>query len=176
MSGKKPALVFLTIAMLALCLVPAAGISAIGSIFDDPPHPSSTELIDRFQRNRSDFDLLVTMFRQDPLNRIAPDFTRPEDYRAAGVDDKRIASYRSLFQKLGIKAGIEGYKSKDRITFWASTRGLSIAGSAKGYLYSTYTPEELVDDIDNYHNPDGYAHPVSRRIEGSWYLVYDESS
>jgi hypothetical protein len=77
---------------------------------------------------------------------------------------------------LGLSAGIEGYCEKDAILFYASTKGLSVTGSTKGYAYLKKVPEnseKLVNSLDDYWSPDGKSFTAYRRIEGNWYLYFD---
>src|ERR687886_466493 len=97
-------------------------------------HPSDRSLLDNFRLHKAEFERLLQMFRADKgLGRVAYDFTRPENPRDVGVSRERLREYRDLFGELGLSAGVEGYGEKEVIWFHASTRGLSVTGSSKGY-------------------------------------------
>jgi hypothetical protein len=118
------------------------------------------------------------MFRSDDgLNRVARDFTRPDNTAVIGVTSARLAKYRQLLQKAGVKSGIEGYGEKDAVSFHVSSLGLSVSGSGKGFAYLEGAPEILVADLDAYVKQALADHAESftayQRIEGSWYLYYD---
>jgi hypothetical protein len=137
-------------------------------------HPSDSALLKNFQSHRAEFNHLLVMFLADKgLGRVAYDFTRPEDPASVGVSPERLAEYRKLFDQLGLSAGIEGYGDKEEVQFYASTQGLSVSGSAKGFAYLTRPPSLLVDRLDNYRSKDGKSFTAFRHIEGNWYLYLD---
>lgn len=142
------------------------------ALFDEPPHPSSQELIDNFYTHQAEFEQLRQMFLADEgLSRVADDFTRPENPEVMGITPARLDEYRRLFHQLNLKAGIEG--DKESIRFIASTRGLSVSGSAKGYVYTRVPPELMVDNLDTYRSEDGRSFTAYQHLEGNWYLYYD---
>ena len=97
-------------------------------------HPSDAVLLQRFNQNEADFERLLTMLREDrQLQRVDDNWTRPSDPNSIGVSPERIAEYRRLFAKLGIPRGFYAFHDPERFTFLASTFGLSVSGSAKGY-------------------------------------------
>ena len=129
------------------------------------------------------------MFLEDKsLGRVASDFTRTSNFfekceepnswsgKEIEVTAERLAKYRKIFNNLGLSAGIEGYCEKNRVFLHASTKGLSVTGSTKGYAYLKKAPEnpdKLVDNLDNYWSPDGKSFRAFRHIEGNWYLYFD---
>jgi hypothetical protein len=135
-------------------------------------HPSSQELIDNFYSHCPEFDQLLQMALEDQeLSRVAYDFTRPENPETIGVTQERLNEYRRLFDELNLEAGIDN--GRDSIWFIASARGLSVSGSAKGYIYSRIPPGLIVEDLDSYDSPDGRSFTAFQKIEGNWYLYYD---
>ncbi len=149
-------------------------------------HPKDAEMIETFNEHRDKFDTLLRMFQEDrSLGRVAYDFTRTSNFfekceepdcwqgKEIEVSDQRLAEYRKLFSKIGLEKGMEGYGKKESIVFIASTKGLSITGSSKGFIYTTVEPRTLVDDLDSYWSPDGKSFMALRRIEGNWYLYFD---
>src|SRR5690242_6273965 len=124
MGCSMPCLAFLPLAVL---LVSCDGAG---------DHPSSAKLLQQWHDHRAELEKLVKNFQADKeLNRVAPDFTRPDDPFTIGVSPARIAEYRGLLQKAGVARGIEGYGDKDAITFIVSALGLSVSGSGKGIAY-----------------------------------------
>lgn len=107
------------------------------------------------------------------LGRVAYDFTRPENPGAIGISRERLGAYRRLFDKLDLSAGIEGYDEKDIVWFHASTYGLSVTGSGKGYAYVKERPKLVVGNLDTYWSADGRSFTAFRHIEGNWYLYFD---
>lgn len=137
-------------------------------------HPKDAELLENFQTHKAGFNQLLQMFFADKgLGRVAYDFTRPEDLRTVGVSSERLSEYKKLFRKLDLSAGIEGYNEKDYIWFHASTQGLSVTGSGKGYAYLKERPPLVVDDLDTYWSKDGRSFTAFRHIEDNWYLYFD---
>jgi hypothetical protein len=144
-------------------------------------HPPDAQLIARFHRERASFETLKDMFlAEKTLGRIAPTFTRPVDFFSAHalppettVSVQRLAEYRILFQRLGLESGIEGYDAKEEIFFHASSSGLSISGSSKGYAYLAHAPPLVVPDLDRYWSSDGQSFTAFRHIDGRWYLYFD---
>jgi hypothetical protein len=151
------------------------------------PHPSDAELLVQFQRHRPELEELVRMFRADKgLGRVGDGFTRPADPVEVGVSADRIAAYRRLCADVGASDCIEGYDaSYDRLYASSSTRpemkdpiwihvssfGLSISGSAKGYLYTEKPGFPVVADLDAVQST--RSGTWLRHMEGAWYLYYD---
>ena len=137
-------------------------------------HPTDQSLIDNFQSHKSEFSQLLQMFLADKgLGRVAYDFTRPANPQDIGISQQRLAEYRALFDRLDLSAGIEGYDEKDLVWFHASTQGLSVTGSSKGFAYLKEPPKLVVEKLDNYWSKDGRSFTAFRHIEGNWYLYFD---
>jgi hypothetical protein len=154
------------LALLLLCL----GLGSCGT----SGHPSDAELLKNFTRNEAGFEKLLTMIRADKaLQRVDDTWTRPEDPASAGIGPDRIQAYRALFATLGIPRGFYAWHDPENFTFLASTSGLGISGSAKGYAYLSRTPEPVVPSLDGYQSPDGKSFTAYRHIKGSWYLYLD---
>lgn len=159
-------------------------------------HPSDDAMIVNFDNHREDFEALRLMIQADKgLERVDPDFVKPEDPGALGVTPERIEQYRSLSAKLGLERGLEAFgDSATRVALLASCRGLSISGSSKTYVWLSTPPEPtegraVVDDLDLYMRQrreerrkyyDKNKRTMSghvdayRHIEGNWYLHYDD--
>ena len=167
-------IIILGVSVLLGCLVVAASCLILLILRDDMAgaHPSSQELINNFHNHRPEFERLLQMAQEDPeLYRVAYDFTRPENPETIGVTQERLDEYRRLFDALNLEAGIE--KGRDDVWLIASARGLSISGSAKGYIYSQTPPGLIVEDLDSYDSPDGRSFTAFQKIEENWYLYYD---
>ena len=168
--------------LLALAAVLAAAALSAGALlallalldpFGDAPHPSDATMLEQFRRQRPALEELVGMIdNDDELQRLAPDFTRPEP---APVPAARVADYRQRLEAAGIAHGFGHYG--DEIEFMVSTRGLAIAGSAKSITYSAQTPRDAVvveGDLD-----DAAAKLtdkdvlLARHIDESWWLLLD---
>ena len=140
------------------------------------PHAGDAELIEQFRRQRPALEALVGSIGASPLvERVAADFTRPE---AAPVAPVLLAAWRRELADAGIARGFSHYG--DTIFFMVSTRGLAIAGSAKGFLHSDSA--ELRDDavvVDGDLDA-AAAEPgnregalLVRRLDAQWWLALD---
>src|SRR4051812_43747336 len=142
--------------------------------FGGAPHPTDAELVAQFKRHRGTLEQIVTMARDDPqLQRLAPDFMRADNPTEAGVSPERIATYRQLLARADVAHGI--LKGDTEVWFLVSTRGLSIAGSAKGFLFCEQPDEDARIVTTNLGRepvpPRGEL--VMRHIEGNWWLMLD---
>ena len=155
----------------------------------DTPHPSDDELIHNFQKNDVDFYKLIGMSNEDSkVIRIANDFTRLENNWAwprpeleLGFSQQRWGEYRSLFNKLGLKAGIERdpIENGTAIFLIASTKGLAVSGSSKGYVYSEKELKPVLDSLNDAKVKDYLEREkpqneitLYRRIKGNWYIFH----
>lgn len=152
---------------------------------DGREHPKDAILIENFNAHRGEFEELLQMFQADrSLGRVGSDFTRSASFfeKCTGpnawngnepeVSEDRLKDYRTRFAKLGLAAGIEGYCDKDWVLFYASTQGLSITGSDKGYVHLASPPKKVVEDLDTYWSDDKKSFTAYRHIEGNWYLYF----
>lgn len=137
-------------------------------------HPSDRELIDNWKTHQAEFEQLHQMFLADKgLDRVGHDFTWPSDPAQIGVTPARLSEYRQLFQNLNLTAGIAGGGAKEIVMFIASTKGLSVTGSSKGYAYAIAKPPLVVEDLETYWSKDGRSFAAFKHIEGNWYLYFD---
>src|ERR1700752_201083 len=126
-------------------------------------HPTDDALLRNFTNREADFERLLTMIRADKkLERVDDTWTRPEDPSTIGVPPERIRSYRRLFSTLGIPRGFCAFHNPERFTFLASTRGLSVSGSAKGYACLAERPNLVVTNLDTYWSADGRSFAAYR--------------
>ena len=150
-------------------------------------HPKDSELIANFQVHQEEFAELLQMFEEDKsLGRVSFDFTRLANFfekcesqnswngKNIDISEGRLLEYKKLFSELKLEAGIEGYCEKDEIYFHASTIGLAVSGSSKGYVFMLKKPmsENVVESLDDY-KPNGKESTLGyKHIEGNWYLYY----
>lgn len=148
----------------------------IADPFGGAPHPTDTAMLAQFHQQRPALEALVQTIKQDPkLQRLAPDFTRPEDPALIGVPPERVAEYRSRLHAAGIAHGFSHYG--EPIEFIVSTRGLAISGSGKSFVYAEHAdPDATVVDGDL----DAAAAALEdkdvllqRKIDGNWWLQLD---
>lgn len=58
-------------------------------------HPSDETLINNFRSHRSEFNQVLQMSLADQgLERVAYDFTRPEEPQTIGISEQRLKEYR----------------------------------------------------------------------------------
>jgi hypothetical protein len=146
----------------------------LSSLSCSSKHPSDASMAANFQSHKTEFEELLQMFKGDKgLGRVAYDFTRPANPGEVGVSPQRLVEYRRLFDRLKLSAGVEGYGDKDQVWFIASTQGLSVSGSSKGFAYLTKPPSLQVVELDGYRSADGKSFQAFRHIEGNWYLYLD---
>jgi hypothetical protein len=140
---------FFLIGLAAVALVTALLMPFYGA---PPPvkAPSDQSLASELRLSHADYDSLLRMFVADSgFGRVAYDFTRPANFfsgtRQADTTPmtaSKLAAYRSLFDRLSLTGGIEGYDQKHVIYFWRYTSGFGagLGGSGKGLAYSDSLP------------------------------------
>jgi hypothetical protein len=142
--------------------------------FGGLPHPSDSRLIAQFARHRGELEQVAAMAREDEkLRRLAPTFMRPEAPADADLGGERIEAYRRLLARAGIAHGI--LNGDNEIWFLVSTRGLSISGSAKGFIRCEQPAPDariVTTDLDREPVPPR-GELVMRHIEGPWWLMLD---
>lgn len=137
-------------------------------------HPSDESLIKNFEKNQTAFNELVGMIQQDKeLARVDDDWTLPDNPSSIGITSERIAKYRQIFKELKIPRGFYSFTDPVRITLLASSSGLSVSGSSKGYAFLENKPDLVVENLDNHHSPNSHSFTAYRHLSGNWYLVYD---
>jgi hypothetical protein len=137
-------------------------------------HPTDKVLMTDFEAHKAEFNQLVQMFLADKkLFRVSYYATYPENPSEIGVSQQRIQEYRELLHKLDLREGMGGASDKNMVWFSASTFGLNIADTNKGFAYVAKEPSLIVDNLDGYRSKDGKACTAFRHIEGNWYLYLD---
>lgn len=175
---RRRALLAGLLVLPAVTLVAAAPLLwlVIVDPFGGGPHPSDHAMLTQFKDKRAVLEQVMEMIGEDPgLERLGPDFTRPEDPAQLGISPERIAVYRSLCLKAGIPHGFSHYGNT--IEFIVHTRGLAIGGSGKGFAYREGAdPNATIVDGDL----DGAAAVLvdkdvllQRKIDGNWWLQLD---
>lgn len=167
--SEKRIIIFNCVALFFLLALPLFLIE----FSSEKKHPKDEDLVGKFHAHKAEFEQLLQMFQDDKgLGRVS-DFTRPENPESIGISRERIREYQRLFRKAGLEAGIEGYDEKEIIWFHASSQGLAVTGSGKGYAYTRKRPETVVDNLDSYWSKDGKSFTAFRHIEGNWYLYFE---
>lgn len=145
------------------------------------PRPSDEVLLHNFEQHKEVFQkLFQALNAQKDIQKILPDSIRPKD---AKISPKKLADYRNNIKKAGLsgihKIKFEQLKNKDsiHIYFYYYSRGLSITGESKKYVYSTKKPDLIVENLDNYYDEQRatgqfLSYFAYRHIEGNWYLLH----
>lgn len=163
-------------AILGIAILAAAGLVVAVALIDplgDPPHPTDAAMIAQFQRQRPALEALLAMIGEDPeLQRLAPDFTRPEP---PPISPPRLTDYRARLKAAGIDHGFSHYG--DEVTFIVSTRGLAISGSGKSFVHADGEREDaiIVDgDLDAAASEERGRDALLRRpLAPNWWLELD---
>ena len=151
-------------------------------------HLPDAVLIDQFRERKAQFEVLREMFLRDRgLAMIERERTEPADLEAIGIDVERLTRYRRLLSELKVKF-LHGRADKtEGATFVITSRGLGVAGSAKGYAWLPSPPSLVAGDLDEYvarmtakkdaarsksERMAVTAYTVYRPFEGHWYLFY----
>jgi len=180
---NKKTILKIILAILAVPVLIAAILGGyvllLSSVFTsgDIPHRSDEDLIANFQSHRAEFNRMLQMINEDNgLDRVDYYWTHPENPQTVGISAGRIDEYRRLFRSAGVPRGFSAFQTKDYVEFIASTQGLSVGGSSKGYLFAKQPPPRVVGNLDTYRTQDtrlSPAFPVYRHIEGDWYLFFE---
>lgn len=183
---SKPVL-FTVIIIVITCWVVVIGGGTLWIWSMEPSflHPSDEKMIANFEKNTSAFETLRSMITEDcnkGLKRIGNNFTRPEDYRYLGINEYRINEHKRLLHDLDIEMGWSC--DTDVVLLYATTAGLSISGSTKGYEYSKSTPQNYfkkyqgqllspLESLDSYKPLNPHSFTIYRHIKDNWYLFYE---
>ena len=138
----------------------------------ESPHASDSQLVEAFGKHRQDLERLVEMFHADTHNTssfLSISMMEPS------ASTSRIEEYRTLFKKIGIEGGMNGYGQEDCIRFPTSTSGIAISGSAKGYEWRRQPPDIVVEDTDSYRPPKQNGFIVYKTLADHWYVFRDVS-
>jgi len=160
------------IGLLAVVLMSGLTLTACG-------HPSDASMEKRFAAHENDFEQLLEMSKADSQVARIPAETQNH---GAGPSEKvlteqRWQAYRSLFQKTGLRGGIDRSPDYPAATFLiASYSGIGI----KGYVYSDVPLSPLVASLDGKLPPEvgptkhGFIAFRPIKPNSNWYLYYCE--
>jgi len=133
---RKKAVFQVLLVILLLVLVSGIGLfSYISLDIQGRGHVSDEILIENLTSDIAKFELLITMFREDnAATVIHPKFLNPDN----AISNTRWNAYKKLFEELELDAGMRSLNGRS-IWFISTARGLSIAGSLKGYIFMPET-------------------------------------
>ena len=129
-------------------------------------HPTDETLVARFFEREAEFERLLAMVREDGGQVIYRTWTEnPHVSRARGRE------YRSTMKRLSVQTLI-AWDEPQRVRLFASSLGLSVSGSSKGFVYLERKPDSHLEDLDHYR-PRSADFEVYRHLKGNWYLFLD---
>jgi hypothetical protein len=138
--------------------------------------PSDDALLSIFENHTDDFEALVSMFTEDMvLEKVARNYTWPDNVRELGISRQRIKNYRELLEEAGLLS-IE--RCREGILFTVYAGGaLPDDGVYKGYAYFPGGPSarvcpSLVDDLDDLEWSPYQVTSACRQIDENWYLWF----
>lgn len=135
-------------------------------------HPSDKEMIRDFQEHRQEFVELLQLSQAHedcPLRHDELWMKNSErEPSSADTEDPVFRRYLDLRKELGVRA-LDHYGPGGRVVIITSTRGLSISGPGKGYVYSERPSRPLVEDTEK--DTVEAMGETYRHIEGRWYLT-----
>lgn len=132
---------------------------------------SEDALRQQFTEYKSTIRQILEMQDQDTkVVRIAPTFTRLENdwswpRKDIGFSAERWDRYKSLFEKAHITDGIQ--KDGKYVWYFVSSKGLSIGGTSRGFVYTKISPQPLVRRFEDCPNPERICYIA---LEENWYL------
>ena len=81
--------------IIGVTAVAVAPLLMVASVFSVKPMPSDETMIAHFEAKRAVFEWLVAMAKEDAqLQRLATEFSSPDDPGTVGVSAERVALYR----------------------------------------------------------------------------------
>ncbi len=160
-------------------------IAFLGStlLFQPRTHPSDQDMIDYFNKHRTDFDRLVRMADEDDSVRaINPDHVILNNYgiwpknTQEGFSNERWNEYQNVFARLSEYNVSFLHNMGDQIRIVASIDSSSLDNLEaivieKGYAFSIEEPAPLVSSLDEmgFESEGTYF----RRIDKHWYLYHE---
>jgi hypothetical protein len=148
-------------------------------------HPSDAKLARNFEEHEEAFNKLVRMSNEDRrVIRVAPDFTRletnwawPRPDSELGFTRRRWEEYRKLFNQLGLESGLFRETSSNGAAIYlvASSKGMTMRGSSKGYVFSEKPVTNVVKSLDGkVSRPANLEHgALYTPLKEHWYLCYE---
>jgi hypothetical protein len=166
--------------LATLAALPVLPLSACSLV-----HASDKRMISWFRRNEGPFNHLVEMARNESIvRRVAADFLKTEsdtfDYPQVpeGFTIERWNHYRRFFTKLRLREGIE-FWNRESVSLYATSFGIVVSGSTKGYVWSARPPKPLVNSLDSPLPAEGELpgddYVAYRAIDDNWYLFFTMS-
>lgn len=142
--------------------------------------PSDHTMSDQFYAKAADFNKLLTMVREDDLDRISLD--KVYKNRADGekgriqveLPPERMEEYRRLFQKTAVQLIINDENDRYVFGFWKGVYSLDLRTShSKSFVYLETPPKNLFDSLDEAKKLSNNSMSY-KKISDNWYLEYQK--
>ena len=137
-------------------------------------HPSDAVLLARFREHTRDFEAIAAAASQDLRKGALP----PDFILRHGVESEQtlqpalIQKYRMLLGRCCSKCDLFRDALSGTIMLTASTSGLPLKGSYKGYAYSPNPPAKVLPSLDAVNSVPDDCKFHFRPIAEYWYLYY----
>lgn len=158
--------------MLVLLLIAALGVFVTVQVLRHSTPPSDQALLERFQRDRADFETLRGMLSEDAdlaavyvsgVRRVGKKETEAPE--AAGISQARFKSYRTVFKRLKLQSALrEGAELRFPVDGW----GFGADGWRLALVYRESPPSPLLANMDERPSGPGQREAF-RRLETHWY-------
>ncbi len=133
-----------------------------------PPFPSDNELISRFDSNRSDFEKILKMSREEK------ETLRITKYPLRNMAESRQAEYHAAFRKIGLY-GIDRDLKRGNVFFLVATK---LNSDVKGYAHLHKRPHVIKASLDDplafwceRQDPDVSERATAfRELQDGWYI------
>ncbi|MBS0658121.1 MAG: hypothetical protein JSR82_07730 [Verrucomicrobia bacterium] len=138
--------------------------------------PRDEKLVDRFQRDRADFDELRRLFsedsafqaiRTDGAFRVDPRVQRDAEPDKSGLSAERFKAYRALFRRLKLQSVT---RATDGLHFPLDGFGFGREGWRLELVYGDPPADQVVGSLDEYRGPARQQRrSLARRLDDRWY-------
>ena len=147
------------------------------------PLPDDDLLMEMFESNQDDFEILVEMMSEDtktvPLHKVAKDYIQyTVSQKDTTLDEQRIQEYRDLFTELDLLSITHFTRNEESFLIIVYAEGWSPEGGIyKGYRYfpdgfPSRFEASLVESLE--YDPQAYESGtwLYRKINENWYLWF----
>lgn len=158
--------------MLVLLMIAALGVFVTVQVLRHSTPPTDQALVERFQRDRADFEILRGMLAEDVgLSAVFVGGVRrtgkkeTETPEAAGLSQARFKTYRTIFKRLKLQSALrEGAELRFPVDGW----GFGPDGWRLALVYRESPPSPLLANMDERSTGPG-PREAFRRLETHWY-------
>jgi hypothetical protein len=146
-------------------------IDSVKVLNGNPKHPSDSTMLEFFEHNRAEFEMMRKMILADEGLVIVGKRNFKIEENSERPSLTRLRLYRKTMKNLGVRQ-IRAAPNRSRIYFEISSNGFVTHSSAKGYLHADKIREEILfpslDEMTDSRRGVGYRH-----LDGDWYLIFE---